>query len=109
MVVRKLCNLSTVCVVDAKSDNALSFLVGTLEYAVNLGDRLDVQAELEKLEADLQYQEGFLQSVIKKLSNSRFVDNAPAAVIDRERKKQADAESKIASLKENIASLKGSR
>ena len=109
VVVRKLCNLSTVCVVDAKSDNALSFLVGTLEYAINLGDRLDVQAELEKLEADLQYQEGFLQSVIKKLSNSRFVDNAPAAVIDRERKKQADAESKIASLKENIASLKGNK
>ena len=64
------------------------------------------EEELAKLEADLKYQEGFLQSVLKKLSNEKFVSKAPANVIDMERKKQADAESKIASLKESIAALK---
>ena len=67
---------------------------------------IDVEAEIEKLEAELKYQEGFLQSVLKKLSNEKFVGKAPANVIDMERKKQADAESKIASLKESIATLK---
>ena len=65
-----------------------------------------LREELAKLEADLKYQEGFLQSVLKKLSNEKFVSKAPANVIDMERKKQADAESKIASLKESIAALK---
>ena len=109
VVVRKLCNLATVTVVETKSDNAISFLVGTSEYAISLGDKLDVDAEIRKLEADLQYQEGFLQSVMKKLSNSKFVDNAPAAVIERERKKQSDAESKIASIRESLAALRGGK
>ena len=105
-LISKLCNLSAVKTVETKSDGSVSFLVGTTEYAVPLGNMIDVEAEIEKLEAELKYQEGFLQSVLKKLSNEKFVGKAPANVIDMERKKQADAESKIASLKESIATLK---
>ncbi|MEG2573660.1 MAG: valine--tRNA ligase, partial [Bacteroides sp.] len=91
---------------DDKADGSSSFIVGTAEYAVPLGNLIDVEAEIAKLEADLTYQEGFLQSVLKKLSNEKFVSKAPAAVIDGERKKQADAESIINSLKENLENLK---
>jgi len=73
--------------------------------AVPLADRMDVAAELQKLKAELDYNEGFLLSVSKKLGNERFVQNAKPEIVENERKKQADAESKIASLKENIASL----
>ena len=69
-------------------------MVGTTEYAVPLGNLIDVEAEIAKQEAELKHLEGFLASVLKKLSNERFVANAPAAVVDMERKKQADAESK---------------
>jgi len=100
--ISKMCNLSSLKSVAEKSAGAASFIVGTTEYAVPLGDMIDVAAEIEKLKADLKYQEGFLQSVLKKLSNEKFVNNAPAAVIDMERKKQADAESIIKSLKESI-------
>jgi len=100
--ISKMCNLSSLKSVEEKSAGAASFIVGTTEYAVPLGDMIDVAAEIEKLKADLKYQEGFLQSVLKKLSNERFVNNAPAAVIEMERKKQADAESIIKSLKESI-------
>lgn len=82
-------------------------MVGTTEYAVPLGNNINVEEELKKLDADLKYQEGFLQSVLKKLSNEKFVNNAPAKVIEMERKKQADAEAKIATLKESIAALQG--
>lgn len=82
-------------------------MVGTTEYAVPLGNNINVEEELKKLEADLKYQEGFLQSVLKKLSNEKFVNNAPAKVIEMERKKQADAEAKIATLKESIAAMQG--
>lgn len=82
-------------------------MVGTTEYSVPLGNNINVEEELKKLEADLKYQEGFLQSVLKKLSNEKFVNNAPAKVIEMERKKQADAEAKIATLKESIAALQG--
>ena len=82
-------------------------MVGTTEYAVPLGNNINVEEELKKLEADLKYQEGFLQSVLKKLSNEKFVNNAPAKVIEMERKKQADAEAKIATLTESIAALQG--
>ncbi len=105
-VITKLCNLSEVAAVTAKSEGAASFMVGTTEYAVPLGSLINVEEELKKLEADLKYQEGFLQSVLKKLGNEKFVSKAPANVIEMERKKQADAESKIASLKESIAALK---
>jgi valyl-tRNA synthetase len=105
-IIRKLCNLSSAQVVETKAEGSASFMVGTTEYAVPLGNLINVEEELAKLEADLKYQEGFLQSVLKKLSNEKFVSKAPAQVIDMERKKQADAESKIASLKESIAALK---
>lgn len=105
-VVIKMCNLSSLEVVDKKTEGATSFLVGTTEYAVPLGSLIDTEAELEKLEADLKYQEGFLQSVLKKLSNEKFVSRAPANVIEMERKKQADAETKIAAIKESIAVMK---
>ena len=105
-VIAKLCNLTSVSAVEAKAEGSASFMVGTTEYAVPLGNLINVEEELKKLEADLAYNEGFLQSVLKKLSNEKFVSKAPAAVIEMERKKQADAESKIAALKESIAALK---
>ena len=105
-VVMKLCNLSSVETVASKAEGAVSFMVGTTEYAVPLGNLINVEEELKKLEADLKYQEGFLQSVLKKLSNEKFVSKAPANVIEMERRKQADAETKIAALKESIATLK---
>ena len=105
-VIEKMCNLSAIDVVDAKTDGAASFMVGTTEYAVPLGNMIDVEAEISRMEAELKHKEGFLQGVMKKLSNEKFVNNAPAAVLEMERKKQADAESIIKSLKESIAALK---
>ena len=105
-VVMKLCNLSSVETVASKAEGAVSFMVGTTEYAVPLGNLINVEEELKKLEADLVYQEGFLKSVMKKLGNEKFVSKAPANVIEMERKKQADAETKIAALRESIAALK---
>ena len=105
-IIAKLCNLSASNAVENKAEGAASFMVGTTEYAVPLGNLINVEEELKKLEADLKYQEGFLMSVQKKLSNEKFVSKAPANVIEMERKKQADAETKIAALKESIAALK---
>ena len=105
-VITKMCNLSSIAVVEAKADGAAAFMVGTTEYAVPLGNMIDVAAEIARMEAELKHKEGFLQGVLKKLSNEKFVNNAPAAVIELERKKQADAESIIKSLKESIAALK---
>ena len=105
-IIAKLANLSSIVSVEEKDATAASFLVGTVEYAVPLGNNIDIEEELKKLEADLKYNEGFLASVMKKLSNEKFVNNAPAKVIEMERKKQADAEAKIATLKESIAALK---
>ena len=105
-VVKKMGNLSAITIVNEKPEGAASFMVSTTEYFIPLGGMINVEEELAKLEADLKYQEGFLLSVQKKLSNEKFVSKAPANVIDMERKKQADAESKIASLKESIAALK---
>ena len=105
-VIAKMCNLSAITPVEAKADGAASFMVGTTEYAVPLGNLIDVEAEIARMEAELKHKEGFLQGVMKKLSNEKFVNNAPAAVIEMERKKQADAESIIKSLKESIAALK---
>ena len=105
-IILKMGNLEAINVVEAKSDGTSSFMVGTTEYAVPLGSLIDVEAEVAKLQAELTYLEGFLNSVMKKLSNERFVSNAPEAVVAAERKKQADAESKIAAIKETIAKLK---
>ena len=105
-VLVKMCNLSAISVVEAKADGAAAFMVGTTEYAVPLGNLIDVEAEIARMEAELKHKEGFLQGVLKKLSNEKFVAHAPAQVIELERKKQADAESIIKSLKESIAALK---
>ena len=105
-VITKMCNLSAIQLVASKTEGAASFMVGTTEYAVPLGNLIDVEAEIARMEAELKHKEGFLQGVMKKLSNEKFVNNAPAAVIELERKKQADAESIIKSLKESIAALK---
>ena len=106
-VVEKLASLSAVSRVTEKDATSASFLVGTDEFAVPLGNSINIEEELKKLEADLKYNEGFLQSVLKKLGNEKCVNNAPAKVIEMERKKQADAEAKIATLKESIAALQG--
>ncbi|MCH5327648.1 MAG: valine--tRNA ligase [Coprobacter sp.] len=105
-VIMKLANVSAIDAVSEKEATAASFLVGTTEYAVPLGNSIDVEAELKKQEAELAYLQGFLKSVKAKLSNERFVNNAPAQVVENERKKQSDAESKIKSLEESIAALK---
>lgn len=105
-LITKMANVSGVEVIATKGDGVSSFMVGTTEYAVPLGGLIDVEAELAKAEAELKHLEGFLAGVKKKLSNERFVSNAPAAVVELERKKQSDAESKIATLKETIESLK---
>ena len=104
-VIAKMCNLSSLTIVAEKEAGAAGFMVGTTEYSVPLADKMDVEAELQKLKAELEYTEGFLLSVSKKLGNERFLQNAKAEIVENERKKKADAESKIAALKENIAAL----
>ena len=105
-VIAKMCNLTAITHEAEKTASAVSFLVGTTEYAIPLGNLINVEEELEKLQNELVYQQGFLASVLKKLSNENFVSKAPAKVIEMERKKQADAESKIKSIEESIAALK---
>jgi len=105
-VVSKSCNLSEIKVISAKLEGAVSFIVKTTEYYIPLGEKLDVEAELAKLNEELKYNQGFLEIVLKKLSNERFVQNAKAEVVDLERAKKADAESKIKTIEERIASLK---
>jgi len=105
-IIKKMAQLADIIYVDAKSDGTSSFLIGTTEYAVQLGSLIDTEAELQKMEAELKHLQGFLAGVKKKLSNERFVANAPAQVVELERKKQSDAETKIAALTENIAKLK---
>ena len=104
--IKKMANLSGINIVAEKDASASSFMVGTYEFAVPVGDMIDVEAEIQKMEAQLQHLEGFLAGVKKKLSNERFVANAPEAVVALERKKQSDSEEKIAALKESIAALK---
>ena len=106
-VITKMANLSAIDVVNEKDATASAFMVGTDEFAVPLGNMIDVAAEIEKMEAQLKHLEGFLAGVQKKLSNEKFVANAPEAVVAMERKKQSDSEEKIAALKESIAALKG--
>ncbi len=105
-IILKLAGLDTIEKVESKDPTAASFMVGTTEFAVPLQDNINVAEEIEKLEKELQYTQGFLASVEKKLSNERFVANAPEAVVAAERKKQADAQSKIATLQETLAALK---
>ena len=104
LIVKMAC-VSGVQVANEKPQAAQTFMVGTTEYAVPLGALIDVEAERAKAEAEIKRLEGFLAGVQKKLSNERFVNNAPAAVVELERKKMSDAESKIATLKQTLQSL----
>lgn len=105
-IVAKMANTKAVSVVSEKDATASAFMVGTDEFAVPVGDMIDVDAEIEKMEAQLKHLEGFLAGIKKKLSNERFVANAPENVVALERKKQTDSEEKIASFKESIAALR---
>lgn len=105
-VISKLCNLESLGKVTEKSPNAVSFLSGTTEYAVPMGSLINAEEEIRKMEDEIVYLEGFIQSVMKKLSNERFVQNAKPEIVEIERKKLSDAESKIASLKESIAGMR---
>jgi valyl-tRNA synthetase len=104
-IIAKMCNLTSIKQVSEKQTGSAGFLVGTTEYTVPFTDNIDTEAELKKLEAELTYTEGFLKSVQKKLSNEKFVQNAKPEIVENERKKMADAESKIALIKENIAAI----
>ena len=104
-IVRKLANVSAISEVKEKPAGALSFMVGTMECYVPMPENVNKDEELKKLQDELKYAEGFLNSVLKKLSNEKFVNGAPAAVIEKERNKQRDAETKIVALKAQIAAL----
>ena len=105
-IIAKLCNLESVDYVAGEEVDGATFIEGNVQYSVPLTGLVDASEEIKKLEADLQYAEGFLQGVMKKLSNASFVNNAPQKVVDMERKKQADAEEKIRIIKEQLAKLK---
>ncbi len=106
-VIIKMCNLSEIRTVKGKVQGAMSFRIHTSEFFVPLEGSIDHEEEIKKLKEELKYMEGFLSSVTVKLSNERFVEHAPEKVLSLERKKQADAEAKISTLKESIAHLSG--
>ena len=105
-IISKMANLEAIDVAKEKPADASSFMVGTDEYAVPLGNLIDVAAEIDKAEKELQHLEGFLMGIRKKLSNDNFVAHAPETVVARERKKESDSVEKIAALKQTIAELK---
>lgn len=104
-VISKMGNLTSINTVAEKDPTSVSFLVGTTEFSVPLGNNIDIEAELKRLNDELKYLEGFLKSVAAKLSNEKFVANAKPEIVENERKKQADAESKIKTIKESITNL----
>ncbi len=104
-VIEKMANLSAIEIVTEKDPTAAAFIVKTTQYFIPMSGKIDVEAERKKLTDDLAYYEGFLASVMKKLSNERFVQSAPEKVVANERAKQADAEAKIAALKEQLAAM----
>ena len=108
-IINKMGNLKTFSVAAEKTADASAFMVGTDEFAVPVGDLIDIDAEIEKQEKELQHLEGFLAGVQKKLSNANFVAHAPEAVVAKERKKQSDAEEKIAALQESLKALKAKK
>ncbi len=105
-VTTKMANLSEITVTDKKEDGSSEFMVGTTLYAVPLGNLIDVEAEIKKAEAQLEHLRGFLAGIEKKLSNENFIAHAPEKVIELERKKKADSESKIATLLETLSKLR---
>ena len=105
-VIAKMANLSAVTFVTEKNPTDAAFIVKTTQYFVPMGDNIDKEAEIAKLEKDLAYNEGFLATVMKKLSNERFVSSAPAQVVENEQNKKRDAEAKIAAIKEQLQALR---
>jgi len=106
-IIAKSCNLETIEVTEEKLQGAISFIVKNVEYYIPMGENINVEEEIEKLQNELNYTRGFLNGVMKKLSNERFVQGAPAQVVEREKQKQTDAENKIKALEDQIANLKG--
>lgn len=105
-LLRKMASLDRIESVTEKTANAVSFMVGTTEFFVPLGNMIDIEEECKKLQAELAHLEGFRQSILKKLSNENFVQRAPAAIIDGERKKLSDSEQKIKTIQESLAAMK---
>ncbi len=105
VIIKKLCNVSEINKTDNKIDNALTFRIKANEYFIPFEEKIDIEAERIKLKEELDYNKGFLKSVQKKLSNERFVNNAPEKVIEMERKKESDAISKIEILEKNLTNL----
>jgi len=108
-IVRRLANVTDIQQTDSKPSDSKSFMIGTSEYYILIGSGIDIEAELERLEADLKYNRGFLDSVMRKLNNAEFVNNAPDQVVEREKKKKYDTERKIDSLLERINEMKSTR
>ena len=104
-VIKRMCNLSEIRIVTGKVESAVSFRIHTSEFFIPLGEGVDHEEEIRKLKEELTYTKGFLASVMTKLSNEKFVANAPEKVLALEKKKEADARARIATLKESIASL----
>jgi valyl-tRNA synthetase len=104
-VVTKMGNLDSIEKVNEQPSAAITFIVGSQEFYIPLAGTIDVEAEIKKLNDELKYTRGFMNSVSKKLSNDRFVNNAPAAVVDKERRKLADAEARIKVLEEQLNNL----
>ena len=105
-VIRKMGNLKEVNYVKEKSPSSASFLVDIVEYSIPLENNIDVESEIRKMQEEINYLQGFLNSVMKKLSNERFVQNAKPEIVEVERKKKSDAESKIQALQDSIAALR---
>ena len=105
-IISKLCNVGNINYVEQAPEGAFGFIVGSTEFFIPLTDNIDVEAEIKKLEEELKYTQGFLKGVEAKLSNERFVNGAPAAVVEKERKKQADAEARIAVIEQQLAGLR---
>ncbi len=106
-VIIKMGNLSGCSFTDKKPEGAASFMISITEFYIPLGNKMDVEAEIRKINEELVYVRGFLVSVMKKLDNEKFVNNAPASVIDSEKKKKADSESKIKTLEARLKHLQG--
>lgn len=104
-VIKRLGHISSFNYAGSKPEGAVSFIVGTTEYFIPVGEKMDIEAEIEKIKTDLDYQRGFLNSIMKKLSNHNFVNNAPEKVVEMERKKQFDAETKIKVLEKRLEEL----
>jgi len=106
-VIMKLGAVSSVTVTDDKIEGSVQFIVKQAEYFIPLANKINVEEEIEKLQKELEYAEGFLFTVMKKLGNERFVENAAPAILEKENAKRADAEAKISALQMQIESYKG--